>query len=298
MKKLTILIGVLVSLALSWSYLGAQDSAWITEFDKKDVDLTGLDEKSLNTVLKVLNENNCTCCKQETLAHCLKHDPKCGTDKILANELIQQAKQGKSEDYLLGLIAGASLSKPAKEPPAPNNNYAISVDKSPWKGTEKAPIVIVEFTDFQCPYCAKAAATMNQVLQAYPTQVKLYVKNFPLSFHKFALDAALASLAAKEQGKYWEMHDALFENYKSLSKEKILELAQKIGLDVDRFKKSLEDQQLKQQIELDMTDFRNVKATGTPTFFVNGKRIVGGDFNMFKQVIEEELARLNSNKLK
>jgi protein-disulfide isomerase len=153
----------------------------------------------------------------------------------------------------------------------------------------------VEFTDFQCPYCARGAATMEKVIQAYPDQIQLYVKNNPLPFHKQAPFAALASLAANEQGKYWEMHDLLFKNARSLSEEKILGFAEEIGLDMEQFKKSLEKQELKDQIEADKKDALGVDARGTPTFFVNGIKLRGAQpLKAFKKVIDEELAKLKS----
>ncbi len=173
--------------------------------------------------------------------------------------------------------------------------YELSVDNSPWKGTEGAPVTILEFTDFQCPYCARAAATMDQLVAAYPGQVILYVKNNPLPFHKNAPGAALASLAANAQGKYWEMYDLLFKNYRELSMENIHKFAEEIGLDMEKFKKDMEKQELKDQIKSDQMQAKQAKATSTPTFFINGRKMSGAQpLNNFKKVVVEELAKLKA----
>jgi protein-disulfide isomerase len=285
----------------SLSFAETKKSAWITEFRKKDVDLSGLDKKSLHMVLKIFNENDCACgCKEGSLASCLKHDSRCGYSRAIAREIVAQAKRGKSEEYLTGLLAGYFLFRKRKNSLArkdDNRIYTVKPGNSPWKGAENAPITIVEFTDFQCPFCARVLSTIEQIMRAYPNQIKFYVKNNPLPFHKNAQFAALASLAAAKQGKYWEMHDILFKNYKMLAKEKILGYAKEIGLDMEQFKKSLESKELKDQIEADKLQAIRLNARGTPAFFINGRKLGGArPFSAFKAIIDEELAKLKDKK--
>ncbi len=301
MKRLILVLTCLflAYLTLTPSFADEKNPKWITEFPKKATVLSGLDEKALNTVIKVFNENDCTCCKKETLAHCLKNDAKCGYVQAIAKKIIAKAKKGKSEDYLSGMITGyflyreVELAKKAKK--ADNKIYKINVDNSPWKGTEDAPVTIVEFTDFQCPYCVRASATVEEVLKAYPTQIKIRFKNNPLSFHKQAPYAARAALAAGEQGKYWEMRKILFKNSRALNEESIRKFAQEIGLDMEQFEKTVNSQELKDRVQADMKEAKRVKARGTPHFFVNGRRLKGAQpFNKFKAIIDEELAKLKA----
>lgn len=111
----------------------------------------------------------------------------------------------------------------------------LPVNNSAVKGPENAPVTITLFDDFQCPYCARLLPTLDQVLAAYPTQVRVVYKHFPLSMHKFARPAAIASIAARNQGKFWPLHDQLFANYNKLDDAKIRELAESVGLDMARF---------------------------------------------------------------
>src|SRR5436853_2819160 len=135
----------------------------------------------------------------------------------------------KSLDQAKGEAANA-----APEPtPDPTKVYDIPIEKSPIRGPTDAPLTIVEFSDFQCPYCAEAKPLLEQVLQAYPKDVKLVFKQFPLgSIHENAMAAAKATVAAGYQNKFWEMHDILFANNRDLSYDKLKEYAGKIGLNV------------------------------------------------------------------
>ncbi len=295
----------LVYSTVSFSFAGekaakVKNTAWVGEFNKEDIDLSGLDKEASNLMLKVLNENNCTCgCNEGSIANCITHDKKCGYSRKIAREMVKQAKQGKPEAFLLGMVEGYYLFKQEKRVDRrvvdKNKVYDINVDKAPWQGTKTSPITIVEFTDFQCPYCVRAAATLKKVMQAYPGQIQFYIKNNPLSFHKQAFGAALASLAANEQGKYWEMYDALFKSSKSLTMENINKFAEGIGLDMEQFKKDMESQELKDRIKSDQSQARKVRATGTPAIYINGKKVGGAiPFRRFKEIIDGELAKLKA----
>jgi protein-disulfide isomerase len=130
----------------------------------------------------------------------------------------------------------------------------------------------------------------EQVLDKYPDRVKIVFKHYPLSFHEQALPAALASMAAAEQGRFWEYHDELFSNQNSLSSAKYLEIAQKLGLDMKRFSLDLMRPSLRQKIEQDVLEAKRAGVTGTPTIFVNGRMLKNRDFAAMSQLIDEELA--------
>ena len=136
--------------------------------------------------------------------------------------------------------------------PDPARTYNLPVEGSPVKGPADAPITIVEFSDYQCPFCARSEGLIDQALAAYPKQARFTYKHFPLtSNHPQALPAALAAVAAQKQGKFWEMHEILFANQQALSNEQIEQYARKIGLDMARFKKDIDSEEVKAQVEDD-----------------------------------------------
>lgn len=173
-----------------------------------------------------------------------------------------------------------------------NNPVKVEIGKSPTKGKADAPITIIEFSDFQCPFCSRANETIEQVKEAYGDKVKVVFKNLPLPFHNEAEPAAVAALAAGEQGKFWEMHDKLFENQSSLSADTYVKLAGELGLDVEKFKKDLESDRLKKQVKDDAELAGTLGVRGTPGFFVNGVQVRGArPFPYFKQIIDRLLAK-------
>ena len=121
--------------------------------------------------------------------------------------------------------------------------------------------------------------------------MKLVFKNFPLRNHKFAWPAAIAALAANKQGKFWELHDQLYENYNRLSDQKIREIAQQVGLDMEKFDKDMKDPELKALVERDFQEGKRAGVRGIPTIFVNGRQLRNRSFQGFQAAIEKELAR-------
>jgi len=168
----------------------------------------------------------------------------------------------------------------------------IDTTGAPFKGPEKAPVVVSVFSDFQCPYCARVGALMEQVMKAYPNEVKVVYKNFPLQSHQMAQPAAFAALAAHRQGKFWEMHDKIFENSSNLSPEKFTELAKGLGLNMEQFAKDSDDPALKQQVQQDFQNGVKADVRGTPTLFVNGRRVTERGLEGIKAMVDAELTKL------
>jgi protein-disulfide isomerase len=170
----------------------------------------------------------------------------------------------------------------------------IPVGDSPVLGPKDAPITIVAFMDFQCPFCAKSNKTLQKIRDEYDGKVRIVFKHLPLSFHKKAKPAARAALAAGEQGKFWEMRRKLFEN-RDKFKDKDMKaftasLAKKIGLDVKRYKKDFAKSKYDKVIKRDKKLARTLKAKGTPHFFINGTRIKGAQpYGRFKDEIQKQL---------
>lgn len=183
-----------------------------------------------------------------------------------------------------GSVAGAALNTGKVEVAVTPNDLV--------KGNPQAKVTIIEFSDFQCPFCGRAEPTLKQIFETYGDQVKLVYKNYPLPFHEYAQDAAIAALCAKDQGKFWEYHDTLFENQESLKITDLKKYASDLGLKTQDFNTCLDNKKYKDWVQVDMTEGNRVGVSGTPTFFINGRLLSGAQpFENFQAMIEEELKR-------
>lgn len=164
----------------------------------------------------------------------------------------------------------------------------------PARGAANAPITIVEFSDFQCPYCVRTVPEIQQVLATYPDHVRVVYRQLPLrSIHPQAQAAAEASLCANDQGKFWEMHDALFALNGKLQDSSYADLATKLGLKADDFANCMTEHKHAKTVEADTAAADAVGATGTPYLLVNGRSLNGAaSFNDMAMLVEDELARL------
>lgn len=168
----------------------------------------------------------------------------------------------------------------------------VSVDDDPAEGPVEAPITIVAFSDYQCPYCKRAEPTIKEVMAKYPGKVKYVFRDYPLSFHQNAQKAGEAAGCAMEQGKFWEMHAKLFENNGALQVENLKKYAQEIGLDAAKFGQCLDSGQRASEVTADMNSGIAVGVNSTPAFFINGRLINGAmPLEAFSEIIDEELAR-------
>ena len=143
------------------------------------------------------------------------------------------------------------------------------------KGPASAPVTLVAFSDFQCPFCSRAVPTLHQLETDYAGKLRVAFKQLPLPFHDKAHLAAEAALAANEQGKFWQIHDKLFANQQALDRASLEKYASELGLDLAKFKAALDSGKYKDKVDAEAREGAAVGATGTPTFFVNGTRIVG-----------------------
>ncbi|WP_224362202.1 DsbA family protein [Hyalangium versicolor] len=208
-------------------------------------------------------------------------------DKLLASGV-------KPENLYAKIMEAAANAPPPSEPAAPAEPpvQKIEIGKAPVKGPDNAPVTIVAWSDFECPFCGRVIPTVQQVEQEYKGKVRIAFKHQPLPFHANARLAATAAMAAQEQGKFWEMHDKLFSNQRALDRASLEKYAQEIGLDVGKFKQALDTDKFKAQIDADSAEGMRVGANGTPTFFINGRTFVGAQpFENFKKVIDEELKK-------
>lgn len=171
--------------------------------------------------------------------------------------------------------------------------HPVPVGGSPQYGPSDAWVTVVEFADFQCPYCAKAAATVHQIELAFPAaDVRVVFKHLPLDFHEHAMPAALAAQCAFEQGAFWEIYNALYNDVSLLSDANLEAAAERLGLDLTAWKACLASEAAKQAVAGDVALADELGVSGTPTFFVNGYELVGAQpFSTFQELVARELTR-------
>ncbi|MCP3062617.1 thioredoxin domain-containing protein [Myxococcus sp. K38C18041901] len=188
--------------------------------------------------------------------------------------------------------AAAAPTAARQRPPISPVVYKVPLDGSHSQGSESALVTLVEFSDYECPFCSRGHGTVKQLQQRYGDKLRLVMKHHPLDMHPRALPSALAALAAAEQGRFWEYHDVLFANLRAQKEEDLERYAKELGLDVERWKKDRLDPKLAERVRRDETLALQVGATGTPAFFVNGRFINGAQpVEVFTGVIDEELAK-------
>jgi protein-disulfide isomerase len=201
------------------------------------------------------------------------------------DQIFQYIKGQKTQQYIETLRSAAEV----KVTLAP---YRAAVDTAgPSRGKTDAPVTIVEFSDFQCPFCVKAEPTVMQVLAAYPGKIRLVYRDYPLPFHPLAPKAAEASHCAEDQGKYWEMHGKMFGANGALSVEHLKQYAREVGLDGAKFDKCLDSGEKAKAVADNFKAGKKLGVNGTPAFFINGRLLSGAlPLEEFKKVIDEELA--------
>ena len=201
--------------------------------------------------------------------------------------------RGPSAQTVVAAPAQAQSAAQAAADPSSFTRYDIPTEGYPSLGPEDADITLVEFSDFQCPYCKRwHEQVYQQLLAAYPGQIRVVYRNLPLtSIHPQAMSAAVAALCADDQGAFWNYHDKLFSDELGLSREAYEQYATDLGLDGTAFATCLDSGKFDNFIQEDMDFSLNLGVRSTPTFFINGLAVVGAQpINVFTQVIDKELA--------
>ena len=214
------------------------------------------------------------------------------SEKLILNKLDILEKELKAIESRPAQIARPAPAAPERPSEDFNKVYPIEVEKSPILGKKDAPITIVQFTDLQCPFCARFYPPILEVLKAYPDKVRFMIKHYPLPFHPNAKPAAKAALAANEQGKYFEMVELLLKNGADASEAKLKDYAKELNLNYNKLAADLKakDGEYEQIIANDLSLGEKSAVMGTPTFFINGKKTMARDFNGYKAEIEKILA--------
>jgi len=276
-------------------------SGWLKAADLTGVaglSMDGLSDAQKVTVMQALNERTCECgCGLGSFAVCVKKDTACPRSPKIVKQAFEMAKQGKSLTDILAYVDQENPKKGAAASPAaaasgPGSKNVSIPAHAPRKGPKNAKVTIVEFSDFQCPFCSRVNPALKEIGEKYPNDVAVVFVNQPLSFHAQARPAAKAFLVAHKQGKGWEMHDKLFANQQALTPENFATWAKELGLDTGKFTKDMTDPATEKDIAEDQALANSVGATGTPTFFVNGRQLTGAKpFDDFKRVIDEEIVK-------
>jgi protein-disulfide isomerase len=187
----------------------------------------------------------------------------------------------------------AAAARPARPSrPDSDREYDVDLADAPIRGPESAAVTIVEFSDFQCPFCNRVTPTLAKIQETYGDDVRIAFKHMPLSMHPQAPQAHAAAEAAHRQGRFWEMHDRIFQNQRDLSIATLESHARAIGLDMDQYAKDVADASVKKRIDEDMAQASELGVTGTPSFFINGRYLSGAQpFENFKRMIDAALEK-------
>lgn len=201
-----------------------------------------------------------------------------------------QARCKQMLEHIPEITADLKKMEAANQPLAPELAANIAKGNAPAFGPQDAKVTVVEFSDFQCPYCSRAATAVDQIKEKYGTRVRFVFRQFPLPMHENARGAAEAALAANAQGKFWEFHDKMFQNQSKLSRESLEGLAKEAGLDLAAFKKALDSKTYAADVDSDVKLGESVAVNGTPTMFINGARVQNpSDFGAISAQIEGAL---------
>jgi protein-disulfide isomerase len=229
------------------------------------VDTSKLSEAQRGVFFQVINTEPSACDKPHSLARSLKDDPGC-RDSQLASQFVADA-----------LASGAPASAVKHDLPLVVDALRprhIDIQGRPVYGSERAPVTVVVFADFQCPHCRSEAPVLRKAVDQFRGRAKLVYKHFTITGHDGAKLAAIATEAAHEQGKFWEMHDLVFQNQNDISNENLYEWAEQIGLDMAKFKASFSANKGKAVVEKDKADGEVLGISGTPAVYVNGRQVI------------------------
>ncbi len=228
-------------------------------------DLSALSGRQREAFMAIASEEFCHCQSPLTIAGCLDLRPNCKMASHLGELIVRGLSTGSSKDEMLAFLSRQVLG------PFCAAQKGIELPGAPSRGPERAKLTLVEFADFRCGHCKKAAPVIKQALKRYGSQVKFVFAPFPLGNNPLSVAAAEAALAAGAQGKFWEMQEALFAYDGELDQPALEKLAQKLGLDAKRFKQDLDAHTFRDKVLAWKQKGVDAGVQGTPAFFINGR---------------------------
>ena len=259
------------------------------EAAKRKLTVPALLDAEITSKVGLVTEQDIEKFYQDNKAQIKSDDPQM-REKIRAY-LQNQKLAAKREEFLTSLRSQAKVVVNLKPPPA--IRVEVSSTGAPFRGAANAPVTIVEFSDFECPFCKQTNPTLKQLLERYPGKVRLAYRDFPLdSIHPQARRAAEAARCAQDQGKFWEYHDVLFTQSPKLAPDDLKRYAAQAGIDVKKFDDCLLGGVHKTALQKDIDEGTRLGVSGTPAFFINGRLLTGAQpLEAFARIIDDELAR-------
>jgi len=210
--------------------------------------------------------------------------------KTLRYQLTKQRRQSVEQALSQALRASAQITYTLPVPELPR--YPVETKDGARKGPDNAAVTIVEFSDFECPYCSRAKESLERIATRYPNKVAVVFRDFPLGQHKNAKPAAIAARCAGQQGKFWVYHDRLFDSQGSLGSDSLLRHGRDVELDMTAFSTCLESPEMARAVAADMADGRRYGVSGTPAIFINGIKLIGLlPMPLLQAIIDSEIAR-------
>ena len=254
----------------------APPSNWQAATTLPGVDMKRLTPAQQKAALSVLRESTCPCGCPMQLAQCRVEDPACGQSQTLAGIVVDAAAANKSAAEIRKILSDSPLVKAASQRDRILlDPVSINILGAPVKGPVAAKVTIIEFSDFQCPFCVKAIPQLDALMKAFPNDVRLVYKQFPLESHSQAALASRASLAAHAQGKFWPLHDRMYANSRAINREAVLGWAKEFGLDMAKFTKVFDAPETQAAVDRDLADGGRAGVSATPTIYINGKKYQG-----------------------
>ena len=229
----------------------------------EEVDVSDLTSAERRVWVELVNDQLSPCGEPVSVGRCIAEQRGCRTCVPAARYLVRLIAEGYERQEIEDLYELRY---------DPESAVEIDVSGAPSRGSQMAPVTIVEFSDFECPYCGRAHPIVQRVLREFEGSVRVVFKHYPLSSHPHAMPAARAAVAAGNQDRFWEMHDLLFEHQQQLEPEHIERYAEQLDLDLERFRADLESEETQDRVDADKEAGRRAGVEGTPTFFINGRR--------------------------
>lgn len=244
---------------------------WQTVTELPGVDWGALSAVQRQSALHFMQTEGCLCRCGWKLAECRVKDSPCPISTKLAAIVVRDTAEGKTPDEIR-----ADMGQLINDPPGVfESPVTISTAGDPVEGPDQARLTIVEFSDFQCPFCSKVVDSVKQLQKQFPRDIRIIYKQFPLDAHSEAEMASEASLAAQAQGKFWEMHDLIYAGFPNLNREIVDGYARQLNLDMARFNAEMASHKYQARVLAEEKEGEAAGVEGTPTFFFNGRKYNG-----------------------
>jgi predicted DsbA family dithiol-disulfide isomerase len=242
------------------------------------VDLSELTAAERRIFLDIVNDQLSPCGEPTSVARCAQETHSCRTCVPAARYVVRLISEGFERSEIEEMYA-ARFGR--------DTRLDIDIENRPMRGAPMGQVTIIEFSDFECPYCGRTHPIVQEVLREFEGQVRVVFFNYPLPGHPHAMPAARAAVAAGNQGKFWEMHDVLFEHQQALEEEDIDGYARQIGLDMERFHADLRSPETQRRVEADREAGHDIEVQGTPTLVINGRRFAENPSSLAAYIREE-----------